>query len=348
MSHGPLMLDLSGTEMSPEEREMLMHPAAGGVILFSRNYSSPQQLQSLTAQIHALREPSLLIAVDQEGGRVQRFRDGFTRLPPAAWFGQLYAASPRRAMQLSQTGAWLMAIELRAVGVDFSFAPVLDLNRGISRVIGERAFHSQPAVVAELAHAWMRGAHAAGMAAVGKHFPGHGGVEEDSHEELPVDRRRPEDVMMEDLLPFQRMIDDGIEAIMPAHVIYQGASADLAGFSRYWLSDILRDRLGFQGVVFSDDLTMTAAGQAGGYPERARAALDAGCNMILVCNNPAGAALVLEELSDYSDPAAQMRLIRMHGRKPVNREQMHLDPRWREAVEAISEYEDSPVLDLDL
>lgn len=348
MSHGPLMLDLTGTELTPEEREMLMHPAAGGVILFSRNYSSPQQLQALTSQIHGLREPSLLIAVDQEGGRVQRFRDGFTRLPPAAWFGQLYAAKPKHAVQRSQTAAWLMATELRAVGVDFSFAPVLDLNRGVSQVIGERAFHSQPIVVAELARAWMRGVHAAGMAAVGKHFPGHGSVEEDSHEELPVDHRCAADIMMEDLLPFQRLIEDGIEAIMPAHVIYQQASTDLAGFSRYWLSDILRGQLGFQGVVFSDDLTMTAAGQAGGFPERAQAALDAGCNMVLVCNNPAGAAQVLDELSDYSDPAAQMRLIRMHGRKPINREQMHLDPRWHEAVAAMSEYEDSPVLDLDL
>ena len=348
MSHGPLMLDLSGTELSAEEREMLMHPAAGGVILFSRNYASPQQLQSLTAEIHALRQPSLLIAVDQEGGRVQRFRDGFTRLPPAAWFGQLYAANAKHAIQQSQTAAWLMATELRAVGVDFSFAPVLDLNRGVSRVIGERAFHSQPIIVAELARAWVHGVHAAGMPAVGKHFPGHGSVEEDSHEELPVDHRSAADIMMEDLLPFQRLIDDGIEAIMPAHVIYRQASRELAGFSRYWLNDVLRDQLGFQGVVFSDDLTMTAAGQAGGFPERARAARDAGCNMVLVCNNPSGAARVLESLSDYSDPAAQMRLIRMHGRKPINRDQMHLDPRWRQAVAALSEYEDSPVLDLDL
>jgi len=348
MSHGPLMLDLSGTELSSEERDMLRHPAAGGVILFSRNYASPQQLQSLTAEIHALREPSLLVAVDQEGGRVQRFRDGFTRLPPASWFGQLYKDNTKQALQQAQTAAWLMATELRAVGVDFSFAPVLDLDRGVSRVIGDRAFHSQPIVVAELARAWMRGVHSAGMAAVGKHFPGHGSVEEDSHEALPVDHRRPADVMMEDLLPFQRLIGDGIEAIMPAHVIYDRASSDLAGFSRYWLKDILRRQLGFQGVVFSDDLTMTAAKQVGGFPERAQAALDAGCNMVLVCNNPEGAAEVLESLTGYSDPASQMRLIRMHGRRSVNREQMHLDPRWHAAVASVAEYEANATLDLDL
>ena len=348
MSHGPLMLDLSGTELSSEERDMLRHPAAGGVILFSRNYVSPQQLQSLTTEIHALREPSLLVAVDQEGGRVQRFRDGFTRLPPVAWFGQLYKNNTKQALQQAQTAAWLMATELRAVGVDFSFAPVLDLDRGVSRVIGDRAFHSQPIVVAELACAWMRGVHSAGMAAVGKHFPGHGSVEEDSHEALPVDHRRPADVMMEDLLPFQRLISDGIEAIMPAHVIYDQASSDLAGFPRYWLKDILRRQLGFQGVVFSDDLTMTAAQQVGGFPERAQAALDAGCNMVLVCNNPQGAAEVLETLAGYSDPASQMRLIRMHGRHPVNREQMHLDPRWHAAVASVAEYEANTTLDLDL
>ena len=348
MSHGPLMLDLSGTEITSEEREMLMHPAAGGVILFSRNYRSPRQLQSLTADIHRLRQPSLLVAVDQEGGRVQRFKDGFTRLPPAAWFGQLYAESPAQALQQSQSVAWLMATELRSAGIDFSFAPVLDLDRGISQVIGDRAFHSQPVVVADLARAWMRGMHSAGMAAVAKHFPGHGSVEADSHLELPVDHRSPDEVMMDDLLPFQRLINDGIEAIMPAHVVYEQVSGDLAGFSRFWLDQVLRRQLGFQGVVFSDDLSMTAAGSAGGLLARAHMALEAGCNMVLVCNNPAGAAQVLEGLVDYTDPVSQMRLIRMHGRKQVDREQMHLDPRWRDAVALVAGYESSPVLDLDL
>lgn len=348
MSHGPLMLDLSGTSLTAEEKEMLQHPAAGGIILFSRNFESPEQVTSLISEIHALREPSLLIAVDQEGGRVQRFREGFTRLPPAAWFGQLYDENPKQARSITQNVGWLMATELRSVGVDFSFAPVLDLNRGISQVIGDRAFNAMPMIVAELAQSWMTGVHEAGMAAVGKHFPGHGGVLEDSHEALPVDRRRPEDVMMEDLLPFQRMIEYGLEAIMPAHVIYEQSANELAGFSYFWLQDVLRKRLGFQGVIFSDDLTMAAAGEAGNYPDRADAALAAGCDMVLVCNNHKGAAQVLESLSTYSNPTGQMRLVRMHGRKPIGHEEMRLDPRWKSAVDIIARYEENPSLDLDL
>ncbi|MCP3868142.1 MAG: beta-N-acetylhexosaminidase [Gammaproteobacteria bacterium] len=347
MSHGPLMLDLAGVELSPEERERLMHPASGGVILFSRNYESPAQTEALVSEIHGLRTPSLLVAVDQEGGRVQRFRDGLTRLPPAAWFGQLYGENPKRALNVARSIGWLMATELRSLGIDFSFAPVLDLGGRGSTVIGDRAFHRQPVVVGELAHAWMSGVHSAGMAAVGKHFPGHGSVREDSHSSLPVDRRRLEDVMMDDLQPFQRLIGEGIEAIMPAHVVYEKASGQLAGFSDFWLKQILREKLGFQGVVFSDDLTMAAAEEAGGYPARARCALESGCDMILVCNNPEGAVQVIEELSDYTDPTAQMRMIRMHGKGTVNREQMRLDPRWREAIDILVDYEDNPVLDMN-
>jgi len=348
MSHGPLMLDLKGTVLTADERELLRHPAAGGVILFSRNYESPDQVAALIADIHALRTPPLLVAVDQEGGRVQRFREGFTRLPPTAWFGKLNRLNTKKAKIITQRIGWLMAAELRAVGVDFSFAPVLDLNLGFSSVIGDRAFDAQPLSVAELAHAWMMGVHEAGMAAVGKHFPGHGGVTEDSHCELPVDHRSMGDLLMEDLLPFQRMIDYGLDAIMPAHVIYEQADQELAGFSRFWLKDVLRDQLGFHGVIFSDDLTMAAAEQAGSFAERARAALEAGCDMVLVCNNPAGAAEVLEALVQYSDPAGQMRLVRMHGRKALSRDALHLDPKWKNALELIAQYEENPSLDLDL
>ncbi|OOZ37388.1 beta-N-acetylhexosaminidase [Solemya velesiana gill symbiont] len=348
MSHGPLMLDLAGHHMTQEEREMLSHPATGGVILFARNYESPDQINELVSEIHALREPSLIVAVDQEGGRVQRFKEGFTRLPPAAWFGQLYNSNHLAARHYTELTGWLMASELRSVWVDFSFAPVLDLNRGVSEVIGDRAFHTQPAIVADLASAWMKGVHDAGMAAVAKHFPGHGGVTEDSHLALPVDRRRPEDVMMEDLMPFQRLIDGGVEAVMPAHVIYEKVSPDLAGFSSFWLQEVLRKRMNFQGVIFSDDLTMAAAGEAGSYAERADAALTAGCDMVLVCNNPEGAMEVLEALSDYSDPASQMRLLRMHGRKRQTKEELRLDPRWKRAIDLIAEYETSPSLDLGL
>ncbi len=348
MSHGPLMFDLEGPELTSEEREMLRHPAAGGVILFSRNYQSPEQIERLISEIHQLRKPELLVAVDQEGGRVQRFQEGFVRLPPAAWFGELYDRNSKQARKATHAVAWLMATELRAVGVDFSFAPVLDLGRGICSVIGDRAFHERPVVVAELAHSWLQGIHEAGMAGVGKHFPGHGGVTEDSHLALPIDNRRPEDIRMEDLLPFQRMIDYGLEAIMPAHVLYEQASRQTAGFSRYWLQQVLRGELGFQGVIFSDDLTMAAADIGGDYPERAKAALAAGCDMILVCNNRQGAVAVLEALVDHQDPVSQMRLLRMHGRQGISRDEMHLDPRWRAAVDTIASYDESPSLSLNL
>ncbi len=348
MSHGPLMLDLKGTALTEEERELLSHPAAGGVILFSRNYASPEQVAALIAEIHTLRTPPLLVAVDQEGGRVQRFKEGFTRLPPAAWFGELNRVNSKKARTITQQLGWLMAAELRAVGVDFSFAPVLDLGLELSSVIGDRAFDAKPVIVAELAHAWMMGVHEAGMAAVGKHFPGHGGVTEDSHFALPVDHRSMGDLLMEDLLPFQRMIDYGLDAIMPAHVIYDQVDQELAGFSRLWLKDVLRNQLHFHGVIFSDDLTMAAAEQAGSYAQRAHTALAAGCDMVLVCNNPAAAAEVLEALVEYSDPAAQMRLVRMHGRKALPRDALHLDPRWKQALEITAQYEENPSLDLDL
>ncbi len=348
MSLGPVMLDLAGVEITPREREMLKHPATGGVILFKRNFESIEQLHRLTRQIHELREPRLLIGVDQEGGRVQRFIEGFTRLPPPAWFGELYAANPAHGKRVAEQAGWLMATELRSVAVDFSFAPVLDLGSGLSRVIGDRAFASRPAEVAELAHAWMIGVHAAGMAAVGKHFPGHGNVVEDSHHALPVDRRRFEDLIMDDILPFERMIHYGLEAIMPAHVLYQRVDARLAGFSPYWLKQVLRGQLAFQGVIFTDDLSMAAAGVEGDLPQRASAALQAGCDMVLVCNDPEGAATVLEALEGHDDPTAHVRLMRMHGRRRVDHAEVRLDPNWRDAVNALAAFEESSSLSLDL
>jgi len=347
MTRGPLMLDLESTELTPAEREMLLHPAAGGVILFSRNFQSPAQVYRLISEIHELRNPALLIAVDQEGGRVQRFREGFTRLPPAAWFGKLYETNKKHAHDVTRETGWLMATELRSVRVDFSFAPVLDLGGELSQVIGDRAFSHRPAAIAELAQAWRRGVNEAGMATVGKHFPGHGGVREDSHHELPVDRRSLEEIMA-DLLPFDRMISYGLEAVMPAHVIYEQAAPELAGFSPYWLKEILRGRFRFQGAIFSDDLSMAAADSAGDYGDRALAALEAGCDMVLVCNNPTGAAQVLETLKTYKDPVAQMRLMRMHGHGAVTRDEMHLDPRWKAAVRMVGEFDETLSLSLDL
>ena len=348
MSLGFVMLDIAGTALLPDEADRLIHPAVGGVILFSRNYESPEQLQALCREIHALRKPPLLIAVDQEGGRVQRFRDGFTRLPPLAWFGELRRRGAEQAAQAAQRVGWLMASELRACGVDFSFGPVLDLGCGVSQVIGDRAFDARPLVVAELARAWIRGVHAAGMAVVAKHFPGHGSVAADSHLALPLDERRYEDIMMDDMLPFQRMIDYGIEAVMPAHVVYTQVDARPAGFSRFWLREVLRKRLGFQGAVFSDDLSMAAADAGGDYGERARAALDAGCDVVLVCNNPEGANQVLGALSGYDEPASHVRMLRMHGRAEVARAQLHQDPAWQEAIQILAAFDEAPSLSLDL
>jgi len=232
--------------------------------------------------------------------------------------------------------------------VDFSFAPGLDLNRGISRVIGDRAFGDKASLVSDLAGAWVDGVRDAGMAAVGKHFPGHGGVAADSHEELPSDRRSFAEMEVEDLVPFHRLIRHGLEAVMPAHVVYPGVDASPAGFSAIWLRRVLRETLGFQGVIFSDDLDMAAASAAGGYPERARAALEAGCDLLLVCNNRPAALAVIESLRNYDEPTVHLRCVRMHGRGCFERERLHLEPRWQRGLRAVAALEamDEPSLDL--
>jgi len=335
MSLGPVMLDVMGHSLTPEEREHLRHPLVGGVILFSRNYESPEQIEALVRDVHSVRNPPLLVAVDHEGGRVQRFRNGFTALPAVARFGEIWDENPGRGRRLAETAGWLMATELRAIGVDFSFAPVLDVDRGISRVIGDRSFHASPDAVSDLAHSWMTGMHRAGMAATGKHFPGHGGVEADSHVAIPIDDRTYEDIYMEDIVPFERMIQFGLEAVMPAHVIYPKVDAHPAGFSRFWLQKVLRERLGFEGVIFSDDLSMEGARVAGGVVARAEAALAAGCDMVLVCNDPAASAELLENLGPRNNPVSDLRLARMHGRHGVDRDSLLADSGYREAVRAV-------------
>jgi beta-N-acetylhexosaminidase len=335
MSLGPVMLDVTGFTLTSEERERLRHPLTGGVILFARNYESPDQIGVLVREIHALRNPPLLVAVDHEGGRVQRFREGFTRLPAVARYGEVYDENPKRGRRLAETAGWLMAAELRAVGVDFSFAPVLDIDRGISRVIGDRSFHASPDAVADLAHAYMAGMHRAGMAATGKHFPGHGGVEADSHVDIPVDERAYQDIYMDDVLPFERMIHYGLEGIMPAHVIYPKVDPQPAGFSRFWLQQVLRGELGFEGVIFSDDLSMEGAKVAGGVVARAQAALAAGCDMVLVCNDPSAAGELLAGLGGHDNPASHLRLARMHGRHALSRNDLLADAGYREAVRAV-------------
>ena len=341
------MLDLRGAELQADEREMLLHPLVGGVILFARNYQDPETLISLTSQIHDLRRPALLIAVDHEGGRVQRFHRGFTRLPPSRCFGDLYGQDAERALALVENNGWLLASELLSVGVDFSFTPVLDLDSGISSFLGDRVYHRSPEVVARLAQRLMKGMLNAGMRAVGKHFPGHGNVRGDSHHEVPLDERSYGDILMADLVPFERLINAGLAAIMPAHVIYSRVDDKPAGFSPLWLKQVLRVRLNFQGVIFSDDISMAGAGIAGSYAERAYRALDAGCDMVLVCNNQPEAMALLDELQVNADPASQLRLMRMHGDKPgLSYNDLCNDERRARIAGEISELDVAPELEL--
>jgi beta-N-acetylhexosaminidase len=334
MNIAPLMLDLKGTVLSAEEKELLAHPLTGGVILFTRNYASVEQLASLVEQIRVSASKDVLIAVDHEGGRVQRFRDGFTTLPALA---KLYDASDdeQSVLQLSHHHGWLMASELRAVDVDFSFAPVLDLNYGVSEVIGDRAFHRQPEIVSSLAMEYIRGMAAAGMASTGKHFPGHGAVVADSHHEIPVDERSFDAIWQQDIQPFAALIKTGLDAIMPAHVIYSDVDKQPAGFSSLWLRDILRQKLAFNGVIFSDDLSMKGASVVGGYAERAEAAMAAGCDMILVCNDRKGVIDVMDNATIKQNNASSLRLEAMKGRSAMNRSALLDTKQWVETVEAV-------------
>ncbi len=336
MGPGQVMLDLEGVELSPQEYEMLRHPQAGGVILFTRNFESVEQIAALVDSIHSIREPHLLVAVDHEGGRVQRFRDGFTRLPSSAAIGEVYDQDKANGEKLAEQAGWIMASELRAVGIDFSFAPVLDINHGVSGVIGDRAFHRTPHGVIALGKAYVRGMRKAGMEAVGKHFPGHGGVREDSHLTLPEDGRPLDVLLKEDVLPFVDLANDTLAGIMPAHVRYTQVDELPAGFSSFWLQEILREKLRFQGAIFSDDLSMAGAESLGTYPDRARAALDAGCDMVLVCNHPEGAATILDTLPSEYDPVAGSRLARFHRhRRHPQMNQLRKQATWQAAFKAL-------------
>ena len=348
MTLGPLMVDLVGLELSQQEREVLQHPLVGGVILFSRNYESPEQVTALTDSIRALRDPHLIISVDHEGGRVQRFRKGFTRLPPVGALGKHYMQHPQQTLERAEITGWLMAAELRAVGVDFSFAPVLDLDYGVSEIIGDRSFHRDPEAVTAMARAYISGMKRAWMPAVGKHFPGHGAVEVDSHLGLPVDNRHFEDMLQADLLPFKQLCNSGLDGIMPAHIVYEKSDALPAGFSPFWIKEILRDRLGFQGVVLSDDLSMEGASVMGDSLARAEAALSAGCDMVLVCNKPDSVIQVIDGLKIADDPVRHMRLIRLHGRHAVQREELLASQEWKMAAKTVLSYAPDPELELDL
>ncbi len=293
MELGPVMLDLAGCSLEASERDRLLHPQCGGVILFSRNYQNTAQLTELCLEIQRLRDPALLIAVDHEGGRVQRFRNGFTAVPPMRSLGRLWDRNRPEAMRAAREAGYLIGRELAACGVDFSFTPVLDLDYGSSTVIGDRALHSDPEAVSELGGSLIAGLREAGVCSVGKHFPGHGYVKADSHTDVPVDARSYHEIESADLIPFARLAKNGLSAVMPAHVIYPAVDGQPAGFSRVWLQEVLRGQLGFAGVIFSDDLTMEGARIAGGIEARTLAALAAGCDMVLVCNKPESADEVL-------------------------------------------------------
>lgn len=307
---GPVMIDVAGTHLSEEERITLAHPLVGGVILFSRNFESARQIADLTAEIRAIRQPCLLVAVDHEGGRVQRFRSGFTRLPPMRRLGELWSRQPQLALQLAGDIGVILAAELLVIGVDLSFTPVLDVDFGESSVIGDRAFSTDAEVISNLAGALIDGLAKAGMGNVGKHFPGHGFVKADSHTAVPVDDRGMDAIAAIDLVPYERL--HTLTGVMPAHVIYPAVDPNPAGFSSKWLQDILRGRLGFDGLIFSDDLSMEGASVAGGIVERAHAAFKAGCDMVLVCNAPEAARALLDGLGNVE--LNERRAERLRGR----------------------------------
>ena len=313
---GPVVLDPAGPVLDDADRERLRHPAVGAVILFARNYQTPEQLQALTEEIARLREPALPVCADHEGGRVQRFRDGFTSICAMRELGRKWDRDRDAGTQAARAAAYVMAAELAAHGVDFSFAPVLDLDYGSSSVIGDRALHFDPNAVGALGAALVRGFAEAGMAAVGKHFPGHGFAEADSHVALPRDERPPAEIFRKDVLPYRKAIEAGLAGVMPAHVVYAKADAEPAGYSRYWLQDVLRGKLGFDGMIFSDDLSMEGASVAGGPAERARAALAAGCDMVLLCNDHAAQDALLESIGDLplARPDRLERMRRKGGR----------------------------------
>lgn len=315
MRLGPVMVDVAGLELTPDDIERLQHPQVGGVILFARNFAAPLQLIQLTHSIRELRKPELLIAVDHEGGRVQRFKHGFTPIPPMRSLGRLWDRDPAQALAAARGCGFVIASELQAHGVDFSFTPVLDVDYGESGVIGDRALHSDPHTIAVLAEALQAGLNAAGMTSVGKHFPGHGYVRADSHLEVPVDERSLAEITSADLMPFQRLARSTMGGVMPAHVIYPKVDPKPAGFSPVWLQKILREKLGFDGLIFSDDLSMEGASTAGGVVARANAALNAGCDMVLLCNDPRAQDTMLEGLERRPiAPTLVKRLDRMRGR----------------------------------
>jgi beta-N-acetylhexosaminidase len=339
------MVDVAGLELTPEDREVLRHPLVGSVILFTRNYASSEQLSRLVAAIHAVRTPALIVAVDQEGGRVQRFRPEFSLLPAPRRIGHTWDLDAKQGLALARSMGWLMAAELRAHGVDLSFAPCVDLDYGVSEVIGDRAFHSKPAAVAELALAYVAGMKDAGMAATAKHFPGHGAVIADSHKSLPVDRRGWHE-LGDDLLPYRRLVANGLPGVMVAHVLFPAVAPEPASLSRRWVQNALREELRFEGAVFTDDLSMGGAAEYGDIVARATAALDAGCDVLPVCNDRASVVKLLDGLSHEIQPSSHLRLVRMRGKAAPERDELFAGDAWRASQAMLASSTAAPKLSL--
>jgi beta-N-acetylhexosaminidase len=330
---GPVILDIAGVELNQEDKELLKHPQVGGLILFTRNYECPKQLSELVGSIRAHRS-ELVICVDHEGGRVQRFREGFTVLPAMQKLGEAYCEQPERIKGLARDLGWLMASELVAFDIDFSFAPVLDIDDCVSDIIGDRSFSNDPGAAIVLIEGFIDGMLEAGMAATGKHFPGHGGIKGDSHLELPIDRRTLRELEERDILPFKQLADK-LGGVMPAHIVFPEVDSLPVGFSTYWLKHYLRSTLKFKGVIFSDDLSMEGAAGVGGFADRAHLAMEAGCDSVLVCNHRKGAALVVECLEARGVDERVAALESMKKKSTCNNQQLRKDSRWLETVEAI-------------
>jgi beta-N-acetylhexosaminidase len=336
---------LRGKTIAADEREWLASPLVGGVILFTRNFASVEQLTQLVADIHAVRQPPLLVTVDQEGGRVQRFREPFVRLPPFRSLGRLYDGERELALEIARACGWLMAAELRAVGVDLSFSPCVDLDRGLADVIGDRALHREAAAVAALARRFAAGAKKAGMAITAKHFPTHAGAHSDSHTEFAVDQRELAD-LEDDLKPYRDLIANGLQAVMVAHVSFPAVDPRPASLSSWWIGQMLRGELEFKGAVVSDDLSMTGASVVGSVATRVRLALEAGCDLVLLCNAPEQVPAVLQSLQGYVNPAGQLRLSRLHGRGHFDWESLHASADWQKASALVASLEARPKLTL--
>jgi beta-N-acetylhexosaminidase len=340
------MIDLRGKELAADERRWLESPLVGGVILFTRNFASVEQLRALCAELHAVRQPPLLVTVDHEGGRVQRFREPFFRLPPMRSLGRLYDEDSDLALRSAAACGWIMAAELRSIGVDMSFAPCVDLDLGLAEVIGDRALHRDARAVGTLARRFSAGAKKAGMAATAKHFPTHAGAHSDSHTEFAVDNRALAD-LDDDLKPYRELISNSLAAVMVSHVSFPAVDSRPASLSSFWIKNYLRGELAFKGAVISDDLSMVGAAVVGPVETRVRLALDAGCDLVLLCNAPEKVPPVLESLKGYVNPAAQLRSTRLHGRGGVDWEELHASAEWRKASALVAPLCDRPKLKLE-